>query len=93
MALPLAAMMIATTTTATVTSAGAAMMTTVCCGHQWRGGGGGDSYGGGRGSSSEFPANIFEPAKISEKILRSLLRKQHQKTSGPRTDGGERFRP
>ena len=46
-----------------------------------------------RGSSGEFPANIFEPGKISEKILRSLSCKQQQKTSGPRTDGGECFRP
>jgi len=44
-------------------------------------------------AAGEFPANIFEPGKISEK---SLSRKQQQKTaetSGPQTDGGERFRP
>jgi len=46
-----------------------------------------------RGSSGCFSANIFEPGKTSEKILRSLSRKQQQKTSGPRTDGGERFQP
>jgi hypothetical protein len=33
------------------------------------------------GPAGEFPANIFEPGKISEKILRSLSRKQQQKTS------------
>ena len=54
------------------------------------------------GPAGEFPANIFEPGKISEKILHSLSHKQQQKTSGnkrkqgetsgPRTDGGGRFR-
>ena len=43
------------------------------------------------GPAVEFPANIFEPGKISEKILCSLSRKQQQETSGPRTDGGSTF--
>ena len=34
------------------------------------------------GPAGEFSANIFEPRKISEKILRSLPRKQQLKTSG-----------
>jgi hypothetical protein len=34
------------------------------------------------GPAVEFPANIFEPGKISEKILCSLSRKQQQKTRG-----------
>jgi len=43
------------------------------------------------GPVGEFPANIFEPAKISEKILRANNNKKEAETSGPRTDGGERF--
>ena len=41
------------------------------------------------GPAGEFPANIFEPGKISEKILHCLSRKQQQKTSGNKrtTDG------
>jgi hypothetical protein len=34
------------------------------------------------GPAGEFPANICEPGKRSEKIFRSLSRKQQQKTSG-----------
>ena len=45
------------------------------------------------GPACEFPANIFEPGKISEKNICSLSRKQQQETSGPWTDGGEHFRP
>jgi len=35
-----------------------------------------------RGPAGEFPAYIFEPGKRSEKLLRSLLHKQKQKTMG-----------
>ena len=41
------------------------------------------------GPAGEFPANIFKPVKTSEKILCA----NNKKTSGPPTDGGERFRP
>ncbi len=45
------------------------------------------------GPAGEFPANIFEPGKISEKVSRANNNKKQAETSGPRTDGGERFRP
>ena len=42
--------------------------------------------------AGEFTANIFEPGgkKISEKANSN---KKQAETSGPRTDGGEHFRP
>jgi hypothetical protein len=45
------------------------------------------------GPAGEFPANIFEPGKISEKVSRANNNKKQAETSGPRTDRGERFRP
>ena len=41
------------------------------------------------GPAGEFPATIF----VRESIRKNPLRKQQLQTSGPRTDGGERFRP
>jgi len=45
------------------------------------------------GPAGDFPANIFEPGKISEKVSRANNNKKQAETSGPRSDGGERFRP
>ncbi len=44
------------------------------------------------GPAGEFPANIFYPSRIPKKNPSANNHKK-QKTSGRRTDGGERFTP
>ena len=45
------------------------------------------------GPAGEFPANIFYPSRIPKKNPSANNHKKPQKTSGQRTDGGERFTP
>ena len=45
------------------------------------------------GPAGEFPANILQTAKIKKNSEKILCANNNNKTGGPRTDGGERFRP